>query len=190
MDDEQIVAGLQAGGPRRGVFEMELYKHFFYFIRQGVQKHKLPEDEVASVYSDTIIVLIENIVTVKFRGRSSLKSYATQIFSNKCVDLLRKITTNKSRVYYKTADISSLVAMLPDKTGNALQQLSEKYQRCQILEKLNEIGEKCKSILLRFVDGYNDNEIAEMMAYNSPDVARTTRLRCVEKLKQIVTGSK
>jgi hypothetical protein len=38
-----------------------------------------------------------------------------------------------------------------------------------------------------FEDGYNDKEIAEFMKYQSADVVKTTRLRCLGKLKLKLT---
>jgi RNA polymerase sigma factor (sigma-70 family) len=188
IDDDKIIEGLQIGGPQRHFYEKELYKKYLYFISLGVKKHRLPVDDVSSAYSDTIIILIDNIVSGKFEGRSSLKSYAFQIFSNRCVDLIRKITTNKSTVN-KTSDIDSLVTVLPDKTRSVIQGLIDKNLRSLLLQKLNEIGEKCKSLLLLFEDGYSDKEIAGILAYNSADVVKTSRLRCLEKLKQKVLES-
>ena len=51
-----------------------------------------------AIYHDTVIAIINNIASGKFEGRSSLKTYIYQIFSNKCVDLLRKKTTNKAKL--------------------------------------------------------------------------------------------
>lgn len=188
LDEEQIITGLQTGGIKRQVYEKELYKQFFYFINQGVQKYRIAEDNAASAYSDTIITIIETVISGRFEGRASLKSYAFQIFSNKCVDLIRKNTTNRSAVH-NTTDVESLVSVLPDQARNIVQALIDKNRRLVLLQKLNEVGEKCKSILLFFEDGYSDKEIAVMLEYNSPEVVKTSRLRCIEKLKQKVLGS-
>src|SRR5215218_2134214 len=94
----EIITALQTGGSQRRVAEKKLYEHFFYLVKHGSSKYSIDEEEAASAYSDSIISVIENIVTNKFEGRSSLKSYVYQIFFNKCVDLVRKATTNKNRV--------------------------------------------------------------------------------------------
>lgn len=128
FDDEQIVAGIQAGGTQRQVYEKELYKQFSYFINQGVKKYGIAEDSSASAYSDAIIIIIDPIISRKFEARSSLKSYAFQIFCNKCVDLIRKNTTNRSAAH-NTVDVESLVIVLIDKACNALQALPDKNKR-------------------------------------------------------------
>lgn len=181
--EQEIISGLQAAGIQRRVAERKLFELFFYFIKQGTLKYALAEEDVASVYSDTIISVINNIVTNKFEGRSSLKSYAYQVFSNKCVDALRKETTNKNKANNATG-IDELLVVLPDTTKNVLQQLIEKNQLAELKQKLEEIGEKCKQLLLLYEDGYSDKQIAGVMSYNSADVVKTSRLRCLEKLKE------
>jgi RNA polymerase sigma-70 factor (ECF subfamily) len=182
FSEKLILQGLKSDGFSRRSAEKELYKTFFYLIKEAEKKYGIEKEEAASVYSDTVLIIIKNVASGKFEGRSSLKTYIYQIFSNKCVDLLRKKTTNKGKIE-DTMPYDSLVYELPDETKDIIQKLIAKDEKQQVLEKLNEIGEKCKELLLLFEDGYSDKEIAEFMKYQSADVVKTTRLRCMEKLK-------
>ena len=186
--EREIIMSLQAGGSQRRMAEKQLYEHYFYLIKHGSSKYSISEEDAASAYSDTIIGVIENIVHHKFEGRSTLKSYVFQVFFNKCVDLVRKETTNKNKVHVTTA-IDDFLVVLPDKTKSVVQQMIDKHQRTSLYQKLEEIGDKCKKILLFFEDGYTDREIAEFMDYNSSDVVKTSRLRCLEKLRQKMLNS-
>ena len=183
--DMAILEGLKAGGTQRRIFERDLYKTFFYFIHQGVKKYGIAEEDAASAYSDAIISIIDNIVKGNFEGRSALKSYCYKIFSNKCVDLLRKDTTNKRKVN-QAMPIDSLLYELPDQARTVVQQILLKEQRQHLMQKLIELGDKCRQVLLFFEDGYSDKEIAGFMEYNSADVVKTSRLRCLERLKKSV----
>ena len=189
LTDESIINGLLSGGKERRIQENKLYETFFYLIRQGVLKHTLSEEDAASVYSDTIISVINNIVTHKFEGRSSLKSYVYKIYMNNCISLIRKETTNKNSVHH-TRPYEDLIVELPDNARSIIQQIIDNKDKASLLQKLKEIGEKCKQILLLFEDGYSDKEIATEMQYNSADVAKTSRLRCLEKLKEKFINSK
>ena len=181
--DFDLITGLQSGGVQRRLTEKKIYEHFFYLTRVGIRKYQLSEDECATAYSDSIISIIENIVSGKFEGRSSLKTYTYQIFMNKCVDVIRKKTTNKSAVF-DTEEIEDYMFSLPDRARNVVQQLVEKSNRLILAQKIGELGEKCKRLLLMFEDGYSDKEIAQEMQYNSVDVVKTSRLRCLEKLRE------
>ena len=187
ITEHMILQGIKAGGATRRNYEQKLYTLFFYLIREAEKKYGIQPEEAASVYSDTILAIIKNLVTEKFEGNSSLKTYCYQIFTNKCVDLLRKRTTNRGKME-NTMPYDSLVYELPDKTRTIIQDLIAKDEKQQILEKLDEIGDKCKELLLMFEDGYNDKEIAEAMKYQSADVVKTTRLRCLGKLKLKLTA--
>lgn len=181
--EQEILAGLRLGGHQRRSYEEQLYNTFHYFTREGARKYGLTEEDSASAYSDTIISVIDNIVYGRFEGRSSLKSYAFQIFSNKCVDLKRKTTTNKEKVH-QTHHLDTLIMMLPDNARSVVQQLIDNSNRSLLEKGLREIGEKCKQVLLLFEDGYSDREIAAMLEYNSADVVKVSRRRCMDKLKE------
>jgi RNA polymerase sigma factor (sigma-70 family) len=181
--EKNIIIGMQEGGIARRNAEKKLYEYLYYLIKHGAKKYSISEDDAASAYSDTIISVIENIVSHKFEGRASLKSYTYQIFSNKCVDVVRKETTNKSSVN-KTTALSDFLTLMPDTTKSIIQKIIDKGQQMILAQKLEEIGEKCKQLLLLFEDGYSDKEIAAIMLYNSSDVVKTSRLRCLEKLKK------
>jgi RNA polymerase sigma-70 factor (ECF subfamily) len=152
-----------------------------------MRKYSLNEEDTSSAYSDAVISVINNIVTGKFEGRSSLKSYTFQIFMNKCVDIVRKDTTNKNAVHH-VRSIESLATELPDKARSVIQDIIAKNERLYLQQKLNELGDKCRQLLLLFEDGYSDKQIASELDYSSADVVKTSRLRCLEKLKEKVIG--
>lgn len=179
-----LIEGLRSEGSQRRLTEKKLFEHFFYLTRIAQTKYNLANEDCASVYSDTIIAVIQNIVSGKFEGRSSLKTYTYQILMNKCVDVIRKNTTNKT--VYDSDVVDTMTASLPDKARNVVQQLIEKGNRSTLAQQIRELGEKCRQLLLLFEDGYSDKEIAIEMAYNSADVVKTSRLRCLEKLREKV----
>ncbi|HYF69303.1 MAG TPA: sigma-70 family RNA polymerase sigma factor [Ohtaekwangia sp.] len=183
--ESTLITGLQSDGVQRRLSEKKLYEHFFYLTRVAIRKYSLTEDECASAYSDTIIGIIDNIVNRRFEGRSSLKTYTYQIFMNKCVDVVRKKTTHKNSVL-NTDAMDAYIFSLPDKARNIVQQMIEKSNRLTLTQKIQELGEKCKQLLLMFEDGYSDKEIALEMNYNSVDVVKTSRLRCLDKLREKV----
>ena len=61
----------------------------------------------------------------------------------------------------------------------------EKSDLNEIRKKLDALGETCRQILMQFADGYTDREIAATMDYKTPDVVKTTRLRCLDKLRHL-----
>src|ERR1700761_7429700 len=88
--DREIIGLLRQKGLDRKKGEESLFSEYAYFIRDGMRKHRLSEDEAFDAYSDSVLAVIENISNGTFLGNSSLKSYLYKIFHNKCVDLFRK----------------------------------------------------------------------------------------------------
>ena len=182
--DEEIIRQLKESKMVRRKAEEELFSRHIYLIKEGINKYSLDQEDAFNAYSDTIIQVIENVSADRFEKRSSLKTYLYRIFNNKCVDLIRKKTTNKSSVH-QTAPISDMLTMISDPAKTIIQQLVEKNDVALLKQKLTEIGDTCKQLLSMFAEGYNDKEIAVTMEYKSPDVVKTSRLRCLDKLRQL-----
>lgn len=187
--DEELIKSLQQNNALKRKAEEELFNRHFYFIKEGMNKYSLPEEESFDAYSDTILQAIDNIARGLFEKRSTLKTYLYRIFYNKCVDLIRKKTTNKSSIH-QTSSISDMLLMIADSAKTVIQQLIEKTDMDLLKSKMNELGENCKKLLAMFADGYNDKEIAIAMQYKTADVVKTSRLRCLDKLRQLYINKK
>lgn len=181
--DADLIAGIRAGGTQRRLYENKLYQQYQYLIADGVRKHRLSEDECASAYSDTMLTAFDSIENGRFEGRSGLKTYLYQIFTNKCVDAIRKKTTNRSSVHDAFSLDDSLM-QLPDASRSIVEALMAQSDVEKLKRYLQELGEKCRAMILAWGEGYSDDEIAQTMGYNSAAVAKTSRLRCLEKLRE------
>ena len=182
--DAELINNLKGNDIERKKGEEELFAAYSYFIKEGEHKYKLAHDDVFDAYADAVIVVIEKMRDDSFKGLSSIKTYLFQVFHNKCVDFLRKKTTNKQSVH-QTAPISELMLQLSDSAKSIIHQLVEKTDFDLLKQKLNELGENCKQLLLLWADGNSDKEIVSKFAYKTADVVKTTRLRCLDKLRQL-----
>ena len=187
-NDQQIIEFLRLNSKERRRSEDQLFNRYAYFIREGISRHRLTEDEAFTAYSDSIFSAIEKIRNQNFEGRSSLKTWLFQIFHNKCVDLVRKNTTNKSSVN-RTESISEVLFQISDTARSAVQTLIDKTDWNLLRSKLNEVGENCRQLLSMWSEGYGDREIASIMEYKTADVVKTSRLRCLEKLRILYNES-
>lgn len=180
--DTSIIQGLKANYAERCKQEKVLYKTYEYFVEEGCRKYRLSHEDSFSAYSDAFVSAVHNIVHDRFDGNASIKTYFYQIFSNKCIDLVRKNATNKNEVH-KAAPLPEMLNQLPDSAKSIIEGMMNQELKEKIKAQLQAIGEKCKEILLLFEDGLTDKEIAAQLSYNNAAVAKTTRLRCLEKLR-------
>src|ERR1700760_1742090 len=183
--DTEILAGLLTGPTERAPWELKLYRRFQYFIDQGIRKFRLTNEDSFSAYSDAVLSTINNIASGRFDGSSSLKTYLFRIFSNKCIDQVRKNTMHKAAVHH-SVETPELLAHLPDKARSAVELLIHRSKIETLREYVQKLGEKCRELLLLFEDGFSDKDIAEKMDYNSPAVVKTTRLRCIDRLRDLM----
>ena len=183
--DPIIVQSIRAGGTARRLHENQLYGKYAYLIGEGVRKHWLSEDDSSMAYSDAVLTVIEHISSDRFEGRSELKTYLFQIFNNKCVDLVRRNTTNKAQVYQANGLDDHHLNLLPDETRTAVQQLMHQQDAQLLGQRLQELGDKCRQMLLAWGEGYKDADIAQQMNYQSAAVVKTSRLRCLQKLREL-----
>lgn len=181
ISDEDYINGIRQGYPRRQIWENKLYMAFRYMIKDATWKHNLQEDEASIAYSDAILVTIKHIDSDLFEQRSSLKTYIYKIFQFKCIDLIR---TNKSNKQSYNETLDKYLELVPDEQQDTLRQLSAKYEVDILKRRIQLLDDRCKHIILAWGEGYLDKEIAEDLGYNSPAVAKTSRLRCLEKLKK------
>ena len=180
--DSVLCQKLLQGWPQRRAAENSLFEKYYYLTKEATFKHNLTHEDAFSAYSDAILAVIDAVVLKKFNESASLKTYIYQIFNNKCVDLIRKNTTNKMSVN-QGVPLDDASYQLPDTTKNMLQQMCDNWQIDKLKAELEKIGEKCKAMLTAWAEGYSDLEICQMLAYNSAQVVKTSRLRCLQKLK-------
>lgn len=189
LADEELIKSLQQNTGLKRKAEEELFNRHAYFIKEGMHKYSLTEEDAFDAYSDTILQAIGNITRGLFEQRASLKTYLYRIFNNKCVDLIRKKTTNKSSIH-QTTPISDMLTIIADTAKTVIQQLIEKTDFDILKNKMAELGDNCKKLLAMFADGYSDKEIAVLMEYKTADVVKTSRLRCLDKLRQLYINKK
>jgi RNA polymerase sigma factor (sigma-70 family) len=182
--DRDIINNLLQGGVDRQRGEDLFFNQYAYFIEQAMHKYSFGEDEAFNIYSDTILSAVPKIIDGSFEGRASLKTWLFQIFHNKCVDLIRKNATNKSSVH-RTVTFPDALVQVADSAKNVLQEMMERTDLALVKQKLNQLGENCQQLLWRWAEGDSDKEIAAALEYKTADVVKTSRLRCLEKLRQL-----
>lgn len=187
--DSSIIEGIRTGGHQRRTFENHLYSKYAYLIRDGQRKHRLSEDDCSMAYSDTVLTVIEHLASGRFKGHSELKTYIHQIFSNKCVDLIRRNTTKKAQVH-QPEQLTDALNLLPDEARSVIQEIMQEQDMDLLRHRLGEIGDKCHRILWAWGEGYKDEEIAVQLDYQSAAVAKTSRRRCLDKLRELYHAGK
>ncbi|MEL7194946.1 MAG: sigma-70 family RNA polymerase sigma factor [Bacteroidota bacterium] len=180
-EDKDIIQAIQAGGIARQRQEMVLFQKFAYFVPSRPGKYRLNDEEAQDAYTEAFLAVVDNIVSGKFRGESSLKTYLSRIFRNKCVDQARRNATRR-------VEWTDEFPELPDQSKDFLRDLMGKEELRGLKLHLEALGERCRNLLMLSGQGYSPQEIAETMGFKTPRSASSQRYKCLERLKAMITS--
>lgn len=182
--NKKILQELREGSEQafKKVYEDNRRK-FLNFAR----KYELSEDENIDIYQDAYIVFYENFTTGKITDLSSTVS--TYLFSIGKYMILNKLKKNKKSV-------NSEVIM--EKVNNenaffdeeAIEAHSLTHEQELLQRHFETLGEQCKKILtLFYYRGFTIQEIMEIENYNSENVVKSQKSRCLKTLKDCIKNS-
>lgn len=146
------------------------------------RRFNLTEDENIDVYQDAFIIFHENVMSGKVeRFTSSISTYLFSIGKYLIFDQMKKNNRTVGSAYDLTrvGDEEQLVETLEiDETGlSPEQQLLQKY--------FPSLGKQCQELLkLFYYRGYTILEIMNAKNYNSENVVKAAKSRCMKTLKE------
>lgn len=175
--NETILLGLREND--NDVFRF-IYKECFPIIKSLIQKNSGSEDDAKDVMQESTIIFYEKAVRNKdFVLTCDFKTYIYSVSRNFWLKNLR----NKNKIV-ELVDIYTEHIAIEDRE----EQISEYEVKISQIEKaINNLGERCKKILLSYY--YNKmsmREIAEKMNYTNEVNAKTQKYKCLQMLKKKV----
>lgn len=185
--DRNYIDHIRAGGFKQERSIRQLYEQYFYLVRLGKSKYpKMDDDDLLSAYNASIISLRKQIVLGNFRGESTIKTYLNRIFFNKCIDILRKHSSNK--------EDSGFESMPEPDSGNQspgiLKQLYQEERIAQLASLLEKLGKVCKKIIIDAEYwGYNATEIAERVGFSNARSVSSKKYDCLKRLSRMIPTS-
>jgi RNA polymerase sigma factor (sigma-70 family) len=177
MTDQQFIDEILTGG---GIMQKTVdwfYHDNFNLVYQTVGAHKLSKDEALDAYSDAVTAFVENIRSKKFRGDSKCRTYFVRIFNNKCIDIIRKNTTNR---------VDKNTIFLDDLKTEQMYRAVDEDQNIGFTEFFTQLSEVCREVLMDWSDGYSMDEIADRNGLKNAHTARSKRYNCFRQLLTIL----
>jgi len=180
--DQDIMAGIIAGGRRQEQSITNLYQRLFHLVREGKAQYPvLEEDELLTAYNSSIISFRKQVLKQAFRQESSIHTYIRRIFFNQCIDMLRKRSSIKEEQRDKLPEVPT------SNRQNSLQQLIIEDDFSHMLKLLNALGEICKEIILDSEYwGYSSEEIARRISFANARSVNSKKYACLKKLRDLL----
>lgn len=161
----------------------EVYESNRMFFVNFARKYELGMDEILDIYQDTYISFFENIENGKLvELQSSISTYLISIGKYKIMNHLR---SNQRRRLRETP-----MEVLGDVEGEIgdfdLDDEVLNDEEVRLKKFFEELGEKCRNIITWFY--YNKRSIKEIMelgGYNSENVVKSQKSRCMKSLREL-----
>ena len=157
-----------------------LYHTNFDSVASYVRSNSGNDEDAEDFFQEAIVVFINIVKKGNFRGDSSIKTFLYSIVRN----LWRNELKRQNRVLLRETNYYEQT----EKEEQDIQEsIGENEIKNQLLHLLEQLGGNCKKILLLF---YYENlpmkEIFQHMGYETEQVARNMKYRCMNKLKGLL----
>ena len=146
------------------------------------KRYNLSEDENIDIYQDAYVIFYDNIMSGKIESfTSSISTYLFSIGKYLIFDQMRK---NKKTVG-NNYDLS-LVGEADEEVGYFERDRPELTTEQRLLQKhFGSLGPKCQELLtLFYYRGFTIQEIMEAENYNSENVVKAAKSRCMKTLRE------
>ncbi|MFC4097652.1 RNA polymerase sigma factor [Euzebyella saccharophila] len=151
------------------------------------RRYQLPNDDVIDIYQDAYIIFYNNIMSGKLESlNSSISTYLISIGKHLIFDRMRKNKKSVSGTY----DLS--------RVGDADEQVNSfelnapvlSHEQRLLQQHFKSLGEKCQQLLtLFYYRGFTIQEIMDSENYNSENVVKAAKSRCMKTLKDKIKSN-
>jgi len=150
---------------------------FIHFGRQLTDD----EDLMVDCFQDAVIGLYENLAIGKVTDQNStIKTYLYAIGKHKIMNAQKK-KNNQMKLVMKQAETEELYK----------EKENLDFQKAMISDAFDQLGEKCRNILLKFYyERYSIEAIMVNMDYKNENTVKAHKSRCLSQLREIVKSIK
>jgi RNA polymerase sigma factor (sigma-70 family) len=179
--DEALVSGIRAGGSARDEALKRLY--LMPGLRETVIRYVLANggsrQDAQDIFQEALVILDRNVREGRYEARSALSTYFVAIAKWRWVTVRRQMGryTDLSPAHYD-AEVES------PETAAIREEYRELFQ-----EALSQIGERCRELLRLYQLDHSMEEIAQIMHYNSADVAKKEAYRCRMRFRELLENN-
>lgn len=177
--DDDLLASIRNGDQK--AMEQVYFKYRSEFVGWSRGKFGISEEDALDHYQDTLTIFFEKVINGSIDSiESSLKTYLFGIGKNR----VRQQFDQESRVEKHESGLAEHYRFLAEDEDASAAFEDAQSQTQSLFET---IGEACKEILkLFYYEKKSMSVIANIMGHKSEAVSRTTKKRCLEKIRSQV----
>jgi DNA-directed RNA polymerase specialized sigma24 family protein len=192
--DEELIEMLKSGG-------LPMEKALYWMFEQyrpladiAIRTKSMDEADALEMYEETLMTVRDHVSADVFKRGSSLKTYFNRIFSNKCIDKIRRNSTNTSRTEKAIAGFMEVMGITEEdkpeefnlNAATAANQLDLIRILCLDLAraKLSQVEQDL--LVDAIVNEIKNKDLVEKYAYKNNKVVASTIYGLKDKLKKAI----
>ena len=183
ITDEEFIKKLKILEPesKRKEYETQFFLAYQDLVEKKRRKYRLNQNDALSIYIDVFQIIVAKIR--KNESIDKLKAYFNRVFSNKCVDFLKK---NKTTTIELPLHFDETVQEQLSNDG-----IYDRKDIELVKNMLHQLSSNCQKVLnYLFLRGWDNEEIAEEMGYSNPRSINERRKKCLVKLRTLFKTSR
>lgn len=179
--DQKILDDLSASDSARNDRAFHTIYHLYHTkLEQYICNNGGTPEDSEDIFQEVLIVLYEKLRRPGFVLDCSLSTFLIAVGKNMWLKKLKRM-----RLHNQVIDLNlrKQVQVEEDEPGRYA---SPEYQQ-KLMELLSGLNEDCRTVLrLYYFERMNMSEIAKIMGYNSEQVAKNKKSRCMQALRQLI----
>lgn len=179
-----MIEALRGGDPRKRDWALyQLYKDIDLraFVSAYIRGLGGMQEDVDDIFQEAIILFDRNLRSGVYRGDSSLKTYFIGMVKWLWLAVMRK----------KNIKVEEFHPEMINLEVDGADKIMIAQEKILFFESvISKMGAQCKELLSYYKLDYSMKEIASLMDFSSPEMAKKQAYRCREKLKSYLVNHK
>jgi len=180
--DSELVANIRSGQRMEDMLKA-IYRGHFESLCWYVMNNSGTRQDAEDIFQEVLVSFIELVQQDKFRGESTVKTFLYSLNRFTWLNELKRRGRALAREEkYEKAQVQ--VEM------DASHVIADREGKAEVLRVVGELGDTCKKILLLFYyENLSMKEILEQTDYESEQVVRNKKYKCLKQLEQMVNAN-
>lgn len=184
MDDritkEKLLAAYYENGKPWRRYIDKIYKDWKPGIVKQIVISGGSEEDAHDVFQEGIVEFITNLIQGKFQGRSSLKTYLAVI--------CKYMWFSQYKQKQRRTEIMETIQKEDPKNAFTDQFVIYGDLKGLLDEVFEQLGERCKKVLLLWAMHFRYHEIVKKLDFPSNEAARKKKHECFKKFLELIKG--
>lgn len=178
--DRHILDGIKQGGDEADRSLAMLYHRYYDMIVKMVAENQGNEEDASDLFQEVVVIFYEQVLTGTYTHKARISTYLYAVARNLWLNILKR---RKRDHQFKDTEIKSG----PKVELSPIHEMLKDEQAQLIRDCMAELREDCQKILLLSVFEQRPmKEIYPLMGYQSEQIARNKKYKCLNYLKKIV----